>query len=282
MIEKSHSRSGNFNQGQGLPIHWMKFLPRGWDLSGSWWILFLSPLSGLILGRASSCEIEVSSTFANMRRDFLSCMDWLMMDSFSFTFKWIVPRTSMVMWDRSFFHLCQYEKRFSYPAWTGSWWILFFSPLSGWFLGPAWSCEIEVSSTFANMRRDFPILHGLALDWFFFLTFKWIVPRASMVMWDRSFFHLCHYEKRFPYPAWFFFLPFKWIVPRASMVMWNRSFFNLCQYETSLSCMDWLMMDSFFSPLSGLFLGPAWSCEIKISPIFPHVRNFYLKWPCDF
>ena len=36
---------------------------------------------------------------------------------------------------------------FSYPAWTGSWWILFLPPLSGLFLGPAWSCEIEISHT---------------------------------------------------------------------------------------------------------------------------------------
>ena len=35
--------------------------------------------------------------------------------------------------------------RFPYPAWTGSWWILFLPPLSGLFLEPAWSCETEVS-----------------------------------------------------------------------------------------------------------------------------------------
>ena len=35
--------------------------------------------------------------------------------------------------------------RFPYPAWTGSRWLLFLSPLSELFQGPAWSCEIEVS-----------------------------------------------------------------------------------------------------------------------------------------
>ena len=35
--------------------------------------------------------------------------------------------------------------RFPYHAGTGSWWILFLSVLSGLFLGPAWSCEVEVS-----------------------------------------------------------------------------------------------------------------------------------------
>ena len=32
----------------------------------------------------------------------LSYIDWLMMESFSPTFKWIVPRTSLVMWGRRF------------------------------------------------------------------------------------------------------------------------------------------------------------------------------------
>ena len=31
-------------------------------------------------------------------------MGWIMMDSFSPTFNWVVPRTSTVMWDRSFSH----------------------------------------------------------------------------------------------------------------------------------------------------------------------------------
>ena len=55
-IGKSRPRGRNFNQGRGLPSPWLKFLPEG----------------------------EIS----------LFCMDWLMMDSFSPTFKWIVPRTS--------------------------------------------------------------------------------------------------------------------------------------------------------------------------------------------
>ena len=37
----------------------------------------------------------------------------------------------------------------NFPAWTGSWWILFLPPLSGLFLEPVvmswWSCETEVS-----------------------------------------------------------------------------------------------------------------------------------------
>ena len=35
------------------------------------------------------------SLFKFLPEDFLSSMDWLMMDSFSPTFKWIVPSTSM-------------------------------------------------------------------------------------------------------------------------------------------------------------------------------------------
>ena len=35
--------------------------------------------------------------------------------------------------------------RFSYPAWIGFWCFFFLPPLSGLFLGPVWSCNIEVS-----------------------------------------------------------------------------------------------------------------------------------------
>ena len=35
--------------------------------------------------------------------------------------------------------------KFPYPAWTGSWRILFLPPLSGLFRGIKWLCEIEVS-----------------------------------------------------------------------------------------------------------------------------------------
>ena len=57
-IWKSHLRGRNFsvNQGRGLPSPWLN----------------------------SYLEGEI----------FLSCMDWFMMDSFSPTYKWIVPRTS--------------------------------------------------------------------------------------------------------------------------------------------------------------------------------------------
>ena len=64
MIGKSHPRGRNFNRDEACQVS-------GWN---------------------SYPEAEIS----------LSCMDWLMMDPFSPTFKWIVPWTSMVMWDRSF------------------------------------------------------------------------------------------------------------------------------------------------------------------------------------
>ena len=43
--------------------------------------------------------------------------------------------------------------------------------------------------------------------------------------------------------------------------------------EISLSCMDWLMMDSF-SP----FLGPAWSCEIEVSHIGKKPISYRQRW----
>ena len=63
-IRKSHPRGRTSNQGWGLLSLWLNSYPEG----------------------------EIS----------LSCMDWLKTDSFSPTFKWIVPRTCVVMWDRSF------------------------------------------------------------------------------------------------------------------------------------------------------------------------------------
>ena len=82
--------------------------------------------------------------------------------------------------------------RVLYPVWTGSWWVLFLPPLSGLFLGPAWSCEMEVSHmgkkpiSYRQRWEKILVLFCSVLLCFFCLFCSFISNPRKCTLWVSS------------------------------------------------------------------------------------------------